>query len=666
MSVSTSQQQIAPSGMSTSINRSALPESRAQYIRGFRPARLGTQKLAPLLKRLKSGWPATSTISGTAIWLSEDGQWDTLLVLSGTTLYSIRLFYTTGSTPAYNYDERLDGQHSFIELGSRTTVNSSLSSTSVINSSIQFGTELLLCISGTMYRYYRDESIGTEVFYTLGLTTGGAPTLAATTGGSMTPSQTYAYVWVFVDELGRLGSPSDATEVSLTSSQNAVTVTRGSGSSGGTTGIASWEIYRLNPGAETYNFVATVAIGTATFTDTFDDDTVAAGDTAPEAGENDAPNGLSGDSFTGLATIVTVWKNRVVCNSTSNPALMQISNAGSATQFSSIALPTNVDDGLRIIVGGRGDNEITGFANLGSLLAVFKRQTISLMYGDDITDFQLRPAHERGCQNPNSIQRCENEVLFLSDDGIYSLGYENGYALKKLSTEIDNYFRGFTNTRQQGEPTSLGQPKSVQVASAVMGNVNSFYFDNVYYLSFGDRTLCYDLIAGGWSDTGWGFVKTVSTYLSQSALAALQGCPATVFLTIGSLAAGATFFNYYTTADTPGDVDAPGSVDAYVLTRCFDGDGPPVNRKKRAKRFSLYGEVASSPGTQIGTLTAFVDGHEAESFPMYAYMWIDAPNALYQQEFTGMTTGYEIYFELRFTDPTIVWNRSRLEYSFLS
>lgn len=672
MSVSNHQQLNAPSGMATYINRSSLQETRAQYISGFLPARLGTMRLAPLLKRLKTGWPATSTINSTATWLSSDGQLDTLLVLSAGVLYRMDLFYRTGTTPTYNYDQRLDGQHSYIQHGTRTSVASGLGSTSTIQASIQFGTETLLCINNAPYRYYRDEPAGTDHFYHLGILTPTYgtqdPALTATTGGAMTPSQTYSYEYTFVNENQEEGSPSQSVSVTLSSSQNAVTVAGGTVS--GTFQSETYaNVYRLNPGAETFNFVDQVALtaGAFTFTDTLDDDTVAAGDPAPEPGENDPPTGplAASGGFAANCSQIAVWKNRVVVNSTSDPAMIQISNAGSATQFSSLSLPTNVDDGLRIDVGGQGDNEVTGLANLGSLLCVFKRQTTSLLYGDDITDFQLRPAHNRGCQNPNSVQRCENVIFFLSDDGIYSLGYENGYAIKKVSTEIDNFFRGFTATRSS-EPTSIGQPRSVQVTSAVQSNVNSFYFDNVYYLSFGDKTLCYDFIANGWADTGWGFVKTVSTYLSQSALSALQGCPGTVFLTISDLASASTEFKYYTLADTPQDTDAPAFTNAYVLTRCFDGDGPPINRKKRAKRFSLYGDVSVKPGTVIGTLTAFADGVAVESFPIYAYIYIDAPNALYQQEFTSSMTGYELYFEMRFTDNSIEWNQSRLEYSFLS
>jgi hypothetical protein len=640
----------AYTGMATATSRNSLPENRAQYIEGFVPARQGVMALAPFLKRVQK--VLGITVQGTAIWLSSDGQLDKLLLFSGTTVYSTPLFNT------YAYDERADGQHSILTIGSLTNLGVTLGTNASAGvTSVQFGTELIISIGGgTMYRYYCTEPGNVEKLFALGMATGGAPTLSATTGGSMTPSQEYSYLWTIVDELGREGSPSDSTSVTLSSTQNAVTVTRGSGTSGGTTGFTSWNVYRLNPGSETFNFVATVALASTTYTDTDSDATVAANDAAPDAGENDAPN---------AGAIMEVWKNRLVLNDTSLPGWIQISNAGSSTQFSSLALPTNVDDGIRIEVGGKGDNEVTGLANLGSLLCVFKRQTTSLLYGDNITDFTMRPALEQGCQNFGSVQRCGNVVLFLSNDGVYSIGYESGYAIQKVSEQIDNLFAGFVRTAQRGEPTPIGRTKSVQVLNAIDGNVKSFYSENRYYLSFGNRTLCYDLETNGWTDTGWGLIKTVSRYLSQTTLVA-GAAPETVFLTIGDVNNFAAFLYYYTVDDTPKDIDAPQVIESRIVTRCFDGDGPVLNRTKRAKRFTQWGSCGKVAGTRIGQVRGYADGRLIEVWPIYAEMVIDQYGALFEQEWTPAMTGHELWAEVEFTVNDLTLEDSKMTYVFLN
>ena len=642
--------------MSTDTDPAAMPENRCQLIKGFTPARQNRMDLAPLLKTIQSALGIT--IHGSAVWLSSDGQLDKLLLFSGTTVYSTPLYNV------WNYDERLDGQHSYYSLGALTTVATAGTSAAAGVTSLQFKTELIISIGGLLYRYYVTDPGGVENFWQLGLNTPGAPSLAQSAGGALTVTSTYSYITTMVDEFGRESSPSDPTSLLLTGANRTITVTRGSGTTGGLTGIVSWNIYRLNPGATTYNFVTTVAIGTGNYADANADAVVATGDVAPSAGENDPPGAL-GPPFAGSSNIMEFWKDRLVLNDEVSPSTIQISNAGSPTQFSSLDLPDNATDGLRVMVGGKGDNEVTGLANLGSLLAVFKRTTISLLYGDDSSTFVLRPAHERGCANPRSVQRCENDVFFLSDDGIYTLGYENGYAIRKISSELDHMFQGFSSTANPDEFTSTGRQQSIQVASAVFLNVNSFYSQNRYYISLGNRTLCYCLQANGWSDAGYGFIKTVTRYLAQNAQ--IPGsAPETVFLTIADLGTFATQLNYFTVADTPKDKDAPATVNATYTMRPFDGDGPPENRTKRFGLLAQYGVTSAKRGQRIGTITGYADGVMVEEWPVFAWSSIRKHGSLFEQQWTTAMKGEVMWAELNITYNDVSLGDTIQEYTFLS
>lgn len=624
----------APVGMATAYppaTVAATRRDRAQLLSGFLPARYGRLRLAPLLKRIARnyGFTPSSPIHGSAVWLSQGGAGDRLLLFSGIGVYSLNL------TAIWQQDERDDGVHSYIQLPSLTNgvpvTGPTAQSAQAGVSSVQFHTELIISIAGQLYRYYVDsDGAGSEHLYPLGLLNpynvfiGSPLTIGATGAGVL--NGVYSYLMTYGDEFHRESSPSrPVTTGTLSSNEQTITLT-------GTTptgyGITYWNLYRLNPGASTYAKVAEIAIGTSSYTDNVADSVVNAAATAPTAGENDPPGTRTtypGPS--GFSNILCVWKDRLVLNDEDNPNHIQISNAGTPTQFSSLPLPTNTTDGTRLTVEGKGQNAVTGLANLGSLLAVFGHESVNLLYGDTISDFTLRPVLERGCVNASSVQRCENVVLFLSDDGVYSIGYENGYAVQKVSQDVDDLFSGWTPVAMTAfgsvEATSIGRPTSVQVLNSVFQDVTSFYSEGRYFLSFGDRTLCYDVQTGGWSDTGWGFLRTVSRYFSQMSYAfpyQPANAPETVFITLGGVNDFTTDLYYYTAADTPGDRDAPpsGTSTARVVLRPYDAENAPEARAKRLALLSIYGSTASPKGTPIGTVRFYADGQQVGAAPLLA------------------------------------------------
>lgn len=671
--------------MSTDVSVSNLPENRCQYLKGRRSARSGIQKPVPRPKIM----PAQSfPFMGQMVWLSSDGQLDTLLTVSDASVGSnsasapklrSSLLYNA-STPAFRYDQTGEHLRTHFAIGAWSS-GITLSGDSGVTpaqmgwnpSWVQFRTELIFAYGdgGSLYRYYKSEPSGTENLFTLGLITPTISSLAQSAGGSLTLLGTYSYVITDEDEFNRESSPSVASSITLTGANQTVTITRGTLDTTG--GSTHWNVYRLNPGATKYFFVAQIVSGTSTYVDTAADTSITANIVAPDPGENDPPAD---------ATIMTVWKNRLIMNVVSNPAFFQISNADSPTQFSSLPLPTNVADGLTAWVGGFGDNEITGFASLGSLLAVFKRSSMTFLQGDTIENFALLPIHERGCANHAGIQRCENEIIFPSNDGMYSVMYESGYVMKKLSVEIDDLFTGFVDIRRDNWPTSFGQPQSTEITVAMDTNVTSWYSRNIYYISFADKTLGFDMVTRGWFDAGWGFVNSAVVYKSQfpykyvsGSSLKVTGAPETVFLTLGDYNSNrdsSKFIKqiyYYTAMDSMWDIDAPAFDGVTVLsserTRYFDGDGPPTNRTKRAKRFIIWGDTSAKPGQRIGTLKAYADDQLMGVYPIRAWQRIEKRNSLFEQQFGNSFNGQELTFLLEWSYPDIRVENRTLEYIFL-
>lgn len=627
-------------GMATGYPVAATPRTHCQKAVGFVPQRRGRMQLAHLLKRIEKSLGIT--IHGSAVWLSEAGQGDHLLIFSGTR------FYTTLLYGSYLYDERIDGQHSYYSLGS-LDLNSFVLGASAAGGlqSIQFHTgELIISVSGLLYRFYITlDGTGTEVIYKVGVSTPGPPTVNSTTGGAMTTGQTYSYEVTYVDEFQRESSPSTSVQVTLTGGNTAVNVAQNAGPyfSGG--GETYWNIYRQNPGSSVFNLVTQLPLGTTTYTDTAADGTIAGNPVAPTPGENDPP-GILGPGFAGLSNIMTIWKDRLALNDMDAPNMYQVSNTNSPTQFSSFPLPTNSTDGFRAPIGGKGQNEVTGMASLGSLLAIFGREATDLLYGDDISSFTLRNTLDRGCQAPYSVQRTENDIRFLSDDGVYAIGYENGYTVQKVSTDIDDAFIGFHSTAD-ADVNTRDRTSSIQVSNALFENVNSFYSENRYYLSIGNRTLVQDIQSGGWTDTGWGYLKTVSRYLSQ--MATLTGsAPETIFLTIGDPDHFATELHYFTVADTPTDRDAPDSVPSMLALRPFNPEGSdPRVREKRVLLLSQYGTSAAANGSLIGYCRWFGDGQFIADMPIYKGITWRRKNALFElapPTYAGEVIWAELHF----------------------
>lgn len=640
-----------PTGFSTA-EPSELPADKAQALTGFVPARRGRLDLAPLLKRIETEWGIT--IVATAVWNSHSGANNRLLLFADK-VYSFNLANT------WQYDERQDGQHSHYVFPASLNIVASSYDFSVPFFSVQFGAELIVG-SDTLYRYYvASDGAGTEYWYNLGVQPPpGAPSvLGGQTGsGGLTVGGTYQYLYTITDELKRESSPSplSVTTTVPDASHTAVRVTQNAGGYVPGGGETYWNIYRLNPGGKVPLFVAQVPFGTLSYLDNIPDSVVNAGASAPSAGENDVGT-ILGANFFAFADAMCRWKDRLVL---AQGNIILLSNAGSPTQFSSLPLPTNVADGMRFELQAYGQGDVVGMEVLGDTLVIFGRTSTTLLYGDDITNFTQRPTLKRGCLNVGSIQWCETVILFLSDDGVYAL--DGAYLDHKVSLEVDEMFRGFTLSPLAA---ASGRLQSVQSISSLFGAVTSWYMEDRYYLSFGDKTLCYDLQTQGWSDTGWGFIKTATRYLSAYP-GALPGiyipAPDTVFLTVSDphayLPGGSNEIHYFTVADTPDDVDSPRGARSKVVYRPMAGN---QQIKVRPTFLSVYGKTNANFGSVIGKITWGQDGLLVGDQPIFAGIVWRRKDALFEVVPPNLN-GYSVWFMLEFYVNDIVVGNAYCEY----
>ena len=208
---------------------------------------------------------------------------------------------------------------------------------------------------------------------------------------------------------------------------------------------------------------------TITISDAYPDTTVTGGLAAPHLGQNDAPN---------QATLGTVWMNHVILDDLTNVGGIQIGNTSSTTQFATI--PVVATDGGRITVGEESGNPIMGLMPYGEALAIFRRRGLYYMLGSDITNFDIRgPVAGTGCISKGSVIRCESIVFYLSDDGVYTIQWSNGFVPQKVSKEIEASL--FAQTRANLE-SSL-----------------AWFYQNAYYLSVGTTIYRYDLMYQSWT-----------------------------------------------------------------------------------------------------------------------------------------------------------------------
>lgn len=127
--------------------------------------------------------------------------------------------------------------------------------------------------------------------------------------------------------------------------------------------------------------------------------------------------------------------------------------------------------GTFVTAGGQNDNFVAAFSFAEDKLLMFNRKSISVVTGVDSFNFQEARVQsltkEVGLVAKDSIVQVGNQILFLSDNGIYGVSFQDLYNLRgndiPLSEAIDGTIKDINKAAWEG-------------SSAV-------YFDNRYYIA---------------------------------------------------------------------------------------------------------------------------------------------------------------------------------------
>lgn len=641
----------APQGYSSLAEPAALPLSRCQVLKGFYPSRDGRLRPVRTLNKLLQ-ISDNSQIAGMVLYDRTD-EIPRILFSNADGWYSSVL-----STPVAYAEETSEVRMSAGTPGLANVLSGS-GMGSISGWQAQRQEEVFFSSnSGQVWRYYISNYA--QYLRIAGLYAMDAPILAQTTGGSLTLTSTYTYYTVWVDEKGRESSPSGTTSVLLTTTNNQIVVTRGSGSWGGLDGGVYWRVYRKNPAGAIYYRVSgdLEPFANPTFTDTMSDTTAQGQAVGPAIGQNDPPP---------LASIGTMWKGRLVLNDLNNTFRIKISNYNAPTQFSSLTNYQNPTDGAAFIVSDLSGDDVTGLEDMGSVLGIWTRYGFYAIYGDGPHNWRLQPVHNIGCVSPDSLARHGSTAIWLGIDGIYM--QEGISAPTRISLEIENDF--FALRTQNTNPAYgmvAGSRKERLAEEGLPTQGHGWFFDGRYYISLGGRTFCYDTVnGGGWSDTGWGHVQSAAI-VSSIYLSGLQYC----FLLYGDpedgVYSGICRKVYYCAAGS--DTERPVLEDSVriepspeIVSRPYP-DGSR-HGERRARRLIVFGEYRGDlpAWTEIGTLTLVCDGY-TESYPL----WVPDEDmlekgVLCEQDFSSAATGHLIYTKLSFSVPEVEVTEHRLEFT---
>lgn len=158
--------------------------------------------------------------------------------------------------------------------------------------------------------------------------------------------------------------------------------------------VTHWRLYRLDPSATVYRRLATVALGTTTYSDT---GTTITSNTAL----NTTRLHLTAQNY------VAVYANRVFVARGSD---ISFSDADTFDFASTSIIFVDSDDG----------DAVTGMIALASGLLIFKHNSMHFLSGDGPTTFSLsKIVSGVGCVSGHTIAASPRGVYFLGHDGVY-------------------------------------------------------------------------------------------------------------------------------------------------------------------------------------------------------------------------------------------------------
>ena len=131
-------------------------------------------------------------------------------------------------------------------------------------------------------------------------------------------------------------------------------------------------------------------------------------------------------------------------------------------------------------------------------LVIFNRNTIHLVRGvsgDVASTIVQEITREVGCLARKSVVQVGNQILFLSDNGVYAMTFEDLYNLRGASVPLSESIN----------------PIIKQINPEYAKNAVAIYHDNRYYLSvpIGSSTENNAIIVYNFLTQGWESVDTV-------------------------------------------------------------------------------------------------------------------------------------------------------------
>lgn len=453
----------APSGFNTTSDPALLPENRGQYLQNVFGDHPGVLRSNIQNRPLVIAGTLTKSVDGMGIFYGVTVNLDWLILVENAQIWV--------ETPV------LDGSGRPLfppQWGNRTILTNSSGVSLPVGKRYRmatFNNEVVIVADGGLQPLRW--KAGDSAFYQLGVNPPSTPNLSDAGGGTKSGG-TYRYVATLQDNNGnRESSISAAASITIAANHNVSAVIN----TGTDPQVAKVALYCQPPGATSfYLILATASPGVSqnvTITDTLTDAQITANAIASQAGENDVPH---------TASCVAVHKQRVVLNDTTQSAGMQLSNLNSATQFASTIYQAT--DGVRLTIPGPPGDTIQNFAVFGSLLGIAKRYAIHSLWGDTANDFLTRPLHEKGCIAPDSFARCDDALLWLSDDDVYSTSFDGAFRLGNVSAEIQTLIDNYAVTS--------GGRSMLEVAQ-------SAYALRHYFLAVGTILYAFSFDAKGWT-----------------------------------------------------------------------------------------------------------------------------------------------------------------------
>lgn len=601
----------ASGAMNNAADPSLLAESRCLTLIGLSSRSPGVLERSLYKRRL--AFLGAPQIDGLFWYSGADAASDRLLVVRGGLLYTAVLSITLPTATTDAIHPALSG----LTAVTNQTGDATPFETGKRVRAVQDRDEMFFVQEGGLTPLRFDGS----ALYRLGIVAPGAPVDGGNlSSGVMEAGQTYLYAVTYADGRGRESSPSPYLTVEM-------------GAGGGR--LVTWTaptdpqvqrvyLYRSAAGGTLLYRVAEVGFPTSqtSYTDTaVPDATLLLNTQAPPPTANDPPE---------AASLIAKYKNRLVLNALSDRSLLQFSASDNPIAFAPLGDPDRPTQGTRLSVADEYGTEISALGHLGSGLGVWTRGTVGVLLGDTPDEFAYKRTQDVGCISPDSVVECDNVTLFLGEDGVYALAYQDGFTLKRLSDDLNDFQDVSVSYTSPGAWPPVSVYTREERGRAAIG----WFAQGRYYLACPPWLYIYDLRGSAWSldymtnmpdsigGLSRGYQAVCVCHAGRAFDIALYTPGIGSFTSsAGQIWCGSYYPLLYETGET-GDQQATWNF--VYETRFLDGDGVHRRRRKQMKRARVFGDITVPPGgtgdpqgfaLASGVVTLLTDGAHEESYP---------------------------------------------------